>query len=256
MLVRPDVAREEVAGVGRRRVGKTVFVVWEQVPVALAEPPRAVERAQRERPLIVGAVDLRRVDEGRDSVGLFTNPVHDRVCGSQQRDDRGALTGRIEPRIADRNDHEERLGRVRLGREIDVVVEELPPLPEHVGDAGGVREIPLLLTDGVADRASVRALLAGRSRSPIGVGARQPAHVRDPGRSENTVGVVARAVDGPRLAETGGGQPLIESAGVRHRDERDQRAQDQHLDSGRSPVPSGGVRMHEFVHDCSSVAIR
>ena len=71
---------------------------------------------------------------------------HRVVCGPTEED-----LG--EERISDVNRDVESLERIGPHGEIDVVIEELPPLPHHVCDAHPVGHGGRLITCGVADGA-------------------------------------------------------------------------------------------------------
>ena len=206
LLVRPDVAGDEqVRGVAAR-VRESFLVERQKIAVAHPELARAIVGAKRVRTRVVRSIDVRSIDPMCNLVDLLTRVDLTRgrvVDGTVERDDLRTGRIRIEERVAGGNQDGLRFRRVGGVGQIDVVIEELPPLPQEVAGAIAIRYRLDLRHDGIADLACRRAPSAGHLEGAIGVVARAPTRELRLGRTELRVAlVVVGTIDVSELRST------------------------------------------------------
>ena len=173
LFVGADIAGEEEGGAGAAGVVEGGVVVGEQfadIAVARLEFAGAVETAEGVGALLVGAVDVGGVDVGGDGIHLLPHAVDHFEVGAVEGNGLGAGAGWIEPGVAGGDGDIEGFGGIEGGGFVDVVVEELAPLPEVVGGAAAVGGEVGLGADGVADGAGTGAVAAGGAADEVLVG--------------------------------------------------------------------------------------
>jgi hypothetical protein len=128
-----------------RGIGQRAVVVRQQIAGAGGQPARTVEFAQGQSAFLARAVDVRAVDA--DLVLLLARvrgvgPRLGVVDRAVEGDEHAARGAGVEVGVAGRHRDVCRLGRVGSLAEVDVVVQELPPLPQVVtGAEGGGRPL-------------------------------------------------------------------------------------------------------------------
>ena len=172
------------------------IVPRQQVAVGRRQPS-ADERPQRVRRFGVAAVHHRPVEERGDLVDLLGGRVDAGAVGhaAAGEPDRGDAGGEGVEVFVTGGDGDQRFD-VAFGRRGDVVVDELTPLPNQVGQSAGAFDRFLLIEDEVADLAGRQPVLAGQRRNAVGVIRSGHADERRVGGTEVVVGgVVAGAVE-------------------------------------------------------------
>jgi hypothetical protein len=201
LLVRPDVTREEhPLGRAARSVRQSGVVVGQQIVRTGSEPTAAIQGAKRMSALQVGSVDVRRIDPTGDLVQLLPHTVPVVVYGAVERDDLRTASLGIEPGVTRRDPDGLPLGRVASVREIDVVVEELPPLPQVIAGVVDVLDRVRLIADCVADGTGARSVEPRHGRGSVGIGRSHRACERRTGCVQIDLDrVVSAAVDAAKV---------------------------------------------------------
>ena len=105
---------------------------------------------------------------------------------------------RREVKIAVRYDYRPTLARIGAFGKVDVMIDELTPLPYEIGRADRVRSTPILCKHDVADFACVPAVHAGRYRGFVRiVTGEEPPEFRIRDVHRRVAQVVAEPVQGP-----------------------------------------------------------
>ena len=171
----------------------------------------AAEIAQSVGRLLAGTIDLRGIDESRHRVGLLARVP---CAGTGGR----VVNGPAERHLARRIDRAEyripgNRDRHRFDpagtRQVNVVIEELTPLHQHVGDAFGVHNRTGLRNHSVTDLPGVRSIPACGCRNTIGV-------IRGAGKSPGRIVAKQLAVGGSPVG-VGGVVTAAIKAAVFHR---------------------------------------
>ncbi|MCH8841160.1 MAG: NAD-glutamate dehydrogenase [Planctomycetes bacterium] len=133
LFVGPHVARHKERGGRSARVGQACRVEGQHLPGASFHPAAVAQVSQGRLPQRVGTVHVRGVDVAGDGVLLLARIGTARACPggecrSLERNQRGhGIAGRD----GDRREFGERRTRVH---QRNVMVQELPPLPQHVAE--------------------------------------------------------------------------------------------------------------------------